>query len=527
VSDRITSALIGGKHVSSRNGTSHGGAGASQKPALEARGVSKTFDGQVVLRKVSLKVMPGEIHALVGQNGSGKSTLIKILSGFHTADDGSEASVNGRRLELGSPAAAREAGLRFVHQDLGVIGDLTVTENVLLGERYPRGFAGRIRWTEANALAKARLARLGLEIDPSARVGDLAPAARAGVAIARATSRWDTGSSVLVLDEPTAFLTGSDVATLFEIVRRISSAGQAVMIVTHHLDEVLGLSDTVTVLRDGRVVASEATDRLDSERLTRLIVGRDRACSNHTPTSTGSGREALRVAGLRGGSVADLSLHVHAGEIVGVAGHTGSGREAVAALIGGRAEPAAGQVFVDGRPLPGGDPRVAIAAGIGWVPGERALGIFADQNVRENLTVASHRRHLVAGRISVRAERAEAQKWIDALGIVTHGSDAPIRTLSGGNQQKVLVARALRRDPGILLLDDPTVGIDVGARSQIHDVIASRASEGTAVVLVSTDTEELVRLADRVLILVRGRVTAELLRGPHLTREAIDAAQLG
>jgi len=175
VSDRITSALIGGKHVSSRNGTSHRGAGASQKPALEARGVSKTFDGQVVLRKVSLKVMPGEIHALVGQNGSGKSTLIKILSGFHTADDGSEASVNGRRLELGSPAAAREAGLRFVHQDLGVIGDLTVTENVLLGERYPRGFAGRIRWTEANALAKARLARLGLEIDPSARVGDLDP----------------------------------------------------------------------------------------------------------------------------------------------------------------------------------------------------------------------------------------------------------------------------------------------------------------------------------------------------------------
>lgn len=511
----------------SRSSTSSDDAGASRMPVLDVRRVSKTFDGQAVLREASLKIMPGEIHALVGQNGSGKSTLIKILSGFHTADDGSEAFVKGQALELGSAVAARDAGLRFVHQDLGVVGELTATENVLLGEAYPKGLAGRIRWRDAHALAAERLQRLGLDIDPREIVSELAPAVRAGVAIARATSRWGAESSVLVLDEPTAFLSGSDVATVFEVVRRISSSGQAVMVVTHHLEEVLGLSDVVTVLRDGRVVASEPTRGLDAEILTRLIVGQEIPRASRKRESIDRGEYVLRATGLRGRTVADFSINVGAGEIVGIAGHNGSGREAVAALIGGREPRVAGQVVVDGAEVRSGEPRAAIAAGIALVPGERTLGIFADQNLRQNLTVAAHRRHVIAGRISVRRERSEAQEWIDALGIVTRGPDAPIRTLSGGNQQKVLIARALRRSPMVLLLDDPTVGIDVGARSQIHEVIADRAAQGAGVVLVSTDTEELVRLADRVLIMVRGRVVAELSRGSELTVEAIDAAQLG
>jgi ribose transport system ATP-binding protein len=503
-------------------------AATSVLPALDIRSVSKTFEGQTVLKGASLTIKPGEIHALVGQNGSGKSTLIKVLSGFHTPDDGSEAWVNGRELELGSPVAARDAGLRFVHQDLGVVEDLTVTENVLLGEQYPLGFAGRIRWGQAHEFAAARLERLGLDIDPREKVSDLTPATRAGVAIARATGHWEEGSAVLVLDEPTAFLSGDDVETLFDIVRRIAAAGQAVMIVTHHLEEVLVLSDAVTVLRDGRVVAARPTEELDKDSLTRLIVGQDVSYAGQHTAVVRDADYVLRASNLRGGIVDDVSLNVRSGEIVGVAGLTGSGREAVASLISGRAERTAGEVVVGDADVPPGEPLDAIHAGIAWVPGQRTLGIFADQNVRQNLTVAAHGKLVRrGGRISKRAERAETREWIEALDIVTRGPDAPIRTLSGGNQQKVLIARALRRDPKLLVLDDPTVGIDIGARAQIHEIIAERATQGAGVVLVSTDSEELVRLADRVLIINRGRVLAELVRGPELTVEAVDAAQLG
>jgi ribose transport system ATP-binding protein len=495
---------------------------------LDIRSVSKTFDGQTVLKQASLTIRAGEIHALVGQNGSGKSTLIKILAGFHTPDDGSEAFVNGERLELGSASAARAAGLRFVHQDLGVIGDLTVTENVLLGERYPIGFFGRVKWKEARALAASRLQRLGLDIDPRAKVAELEPAARAGVAIARATSRWDEASAVLVLDEPTAFLSGDDVETLFDVVRRIAAAGQAVMIVTHHLEEVLSLSDVVTVLRDGRVIANQPTQGLDKDSLTKLIVGQEVSfgAAEHPNSARKSGL-MLSCERLVGATAADVSFGVQPGEILGIAGLAGSGREALAALVSGRTSRVDGRVLVDGQEVASGDPLAAIEAGIGLVPGERVLGIFADQSIRQNLTIAAHERHVVAGRINARSERAETKEWIAKLGIVARGPDAPIRTLSGGNQQKVLIARALRRNPKVLLLDDPTVGIDIGARAQIHRIIADRAAEGTAVVLVSTDSEELVRLADRVLIVAHGRLAAEISRGPDLTVEAIDTAQLG
>lgn len=524
----MTLTANGDEMMARGHGLTQSGA-ADETPALDVRRISKTFEGQTVLKQASLKIMPGEIHGLVGQNGSGKSTLIKILSGFHTPDDGSEVFVNGQQLELGSPVAAREAGLRFVHQDLGVVSDLTVLENVLLGERYPTGLAGRIKWKDAAALVNSRLERLGLDIDPYTKVADIPPAARAGVAIARATSRWDSESALLVLDEPTAFLSGDDVQTLFEIVRRIASDGQAVMIVTHHLEEILDVSHSVTVLRDGRVVSAAQTGDLDQAALARLIVGQDVSYASHDPVDLAShGELALRATGLRGGTVDDISVDVRAGEIVGIAGLAGSGREALAALISGRAERSAGEVRVGDTRVASGQPLEAIETGIAWVPGERGLGIFHDQNVRQNLTVGAHGKLVNAfGRINTRAERRETKHWIETLGIVTRGPDAPIRTLSGGNQQKVLIARALRRQPKVLLLDDPTVGIDVGARAQIHSIIADRASKGTGVILVSTDSEELVRLADRVLIVARGRIVSELVKGPNLTAEAIDTAQLG
>jgi ribose transport system ATP-binding protein len=498
----------------------------SAETALEIRNLSKTFAGQRALDDVDVTVAAREIHALVGQNGSGKSTLIKVLAGYHQPDPGGTAAVRGRPLPLGSATAAHDSGIRFVHQDLGLILELSVLENLMVGCRYPTGFLGRIRWREAANMAGARLRNAGVELDVLAPVGSLGLAERTAVAIARALPQQ--GEKVLlVLDEPTASLPADDVERLFAILRRLRDLGNSIMIVTHHLDEVMRLADSVTVLRDGRKVVVTSTADVDTETLSRMIVGH----ALDTAPSRGSSSESigpamLRLEGLSGGTVVDVSADVGAGEILGIAGLTGSGREVIAAMVSGRVEHE-GCVEVDGTAIAPCDPRRALRAGLASVPGERArYGTFANMTVRQNLTVGSLRRHLRRGHIDRRAERRETTDWIERFGIVTRGCDAPIVSLSGGNQQKVLVARAMRLGPKVLVLDDPTSGIDVKAREQVHRIIEASASEGTAVMLVSTDSDELSRLCDRVLVLGRGRIRAELRRGVDLTPERIDHAQV-
>jgi ribose transport system ATP-binding protein len=494
---------------------------------LVLRGVSKSFNGRRVLDNVSLSLQPGEIHALVGQNGSGKSTLVKVLSGFHAPEPGARGWVNGVPLELGSAPAAQTLGLRFVHQDLGVISGLTSTENLFLGRSYPRGLGGRIKWAEAHRVAAERLAEVGLDVDVQAPVGQLEPAERAGVAIARATMD-DARLAVLVLDEPTAFLPAADVDRLFRIVRRIAARGHAVLIITHHLDEVLDVSDRLTVLRDGQVVACAGTSELDQAALARLIVGRDITTRDGERGGAVSGRPVvMSVKALRGRTIEDFSVDVSEGEIVGVGGLIGSGRESLASLISGRLVPAGGEVTALGRLIAPGSITDALKAGVASISGDRTCGVFANLKVRENLTVANQGGLTRFGRLSTRAERAEADRWIADLSIVTTGPDAPISSLSGGNQQKVVAARALRRQPRVLVLEDPTAGIDVGSKAQLHEILAERARAGLAVILVSTDSDELTRLSDRVLVFCHGRITAELRRGRDLTAENIDFAQLG
>ena len=498
---------------------------------LQLRHVTKSFGEQTALRDVDLSVSYGEVHALVGQNGSGKSTLIKLLSGYHQPDPGAEAELDGRPFQLGSTHAARAAGLRFVHQDLALVLPLSILDNMMLGRPYPVGLGGRIRWREAADRAGGYLRRVGVTADVRSPVGALSMSERSAVAIARALADTGQGRLLFVLDEPTAALPADDVDRLLQSIGRLRSEGHGVLLVSHHLGEVLGTADRITVLRDGRVAASVPSADVDQRRLTELIVGHSAPLQDAVERQSaahGDGEEeaVLRVRRLAGGRIRGLGFDVRAGQIVGVAGITGSGRESLAPLLTGGL-PHRGEIEVAGAVLAPGRPRRVVAAGVAAVPGERArLGVFPNLGVRANMTISQPERHRRWGRIARGAERDEVVEWIDRLGIVTQGPEAPMLSLSGGNQQKVLVARALRTRPKVLVLDDPTQGIDIGARAQIHEVIEGCAAEGIAIVLISTDSDELARLSDRVLILAAGRLAQTLERGPALTAKSIDVSQL-
>lgn len=493
---------------------------------LRIEHLSKTFPGQVALSDVSISVAAGEVHALVGQNGSGKSTLIKVLSGYHQPDPGASASANGEPLTLGDGHAASAAGIRFVHQDLGLVLSLSAVENIALTVGYQVGRGGRIRWRDEVRRTREALAVLGLaDIDVKAPVGDLPPSQRTAVAIARALVGWEDGAHLLVLDEPTATLPGDDVQRLFEVIHRLKERGMSIMYVSHHLDEVFELADRVTVLRDGKLAATVPVSELDHMRLVELIVG------HHIETTTAteahvSGQPLVTARRLRGGRVHGIDFDVYAGEIVGFAGITGSGREHVLALIGGQIPRDDGDVVVDGTELANYQPRQAIQAGVAFVPAERAVrGTVAPMNVRENMTITDVARHFLGGRLRRRPELDEARDWIGQLSIKTASTESMIGSLSGGNQQKVMFAKALRLAPKLLMLDEPTQGIDIGAKEQIHKLVDAASAKGVATVVASTDTDELVRLCHRVIVLADGRIRTTLV-GDHIATERIEHSQL-
>lgn len=499
----------------------------SGETTLRIEHLSKTFPGQRALTDVSLEVAPGEVHALVGQNGSGKSTLIKILAGYHQPDDdGAEAWVEGEPLILGDGTAAAEAGIRFVHQDLGLVGSVSAVENIALGAGYRTARGRRIRWRDEVRRTREALDRLGLAgVDVKAPISTLAPSQRTAVAIARALVGWEDGASLLVLDEPTATLPGDDVQRLFEVIQRLRQNGVSILYVSHHLDEVFELADRVTVLRDGRKVTTAPVADLDHLGLVELIVGHKIESASATEATAGA-EPILFLKDLSGGRVKHLDLTVGRGEIVGIAGITGSGREHVLPLIAGQIPRSDGDVTLDGKPVANYRPDHGIHAGIAFVPAERGVrGTIAPMTVRENLTITGLRRHFVRGRLSRKAEVGESKEWIDRLSIKTNGSEAPIGSLSGGNQQKVMFGKALRLGPKLLLLDEPTQGIDIGAKDQIHRLIDEAAAQGMATLVASTDTDELVRLCHRVVIMANGRPSATLA-GDHIATERIEHIQL-
>ncbi len=497
---------------------------------LKLRNLTKTFGGQAALHGVDLDLHYGEVHALVGQNGSGKSTLIKTLSGYHEPDPGAGAEIDGTSFELGSAAAAKAAGLRFVHQDLALVLSLSVADNMMLGRSYPTGRLRRIHRRLVESEARSALEMLGLQVDVRAKVGDLSMAERSTVAIARALADSQGRRSLIVLDEPTAALPADEVGRLLQAIARLRSEGHGVLLVSHHLSEVLEVADRVTVLRDGRLAASLHRHEIDQALLTELIVGHPVGASDsdarERKSPTLHSTPALSVRSLSGSRLSSLDLDIYPGEVVGVAGLTGSGRESIGSLLIGHTG-RTGMVLVNGRLLSAGSPQRAHKAGMVAIPGERSrYGIFPNLETRTNMTLSMLERHRRFRRISTRNEHAEVREWIDKLGIVCQGPESPILSLSGGNQQKVLVARALRMDPKVLVLDDPTQGIDIGARAQIHQVIEACARSGMAILLISTDSDELAKLSDRVVVLARGHAIRSLDRSDGLTAATIDIAQL-
>jgi ribose transport system ATP-binding protein len=480
--------------------------------ALAITALSKTFDGQQALRAVDFDVRPGEIHGLVGQNGSGKSTLIKILAGFETPDDGASAHIGEAPFALGDPAAAAEARLCFVHQDLGLIETMSITENIALTAGYATGSGRRIRWREERGRARAAMDIIGSDVDVETLVGDLPPVQRAAVAIARALAVAEDDGRFIILDEPTASLPRAEADRLFELVRTLAARGLGVVLVSHHLEEVLGVADRVSVLRDGVRVATLPAAGLGRDALATIIVGRE--LEAHVPTGRASTSSAvLSVRGLRGSRLAGIDFQIGPGEIVGVAGIVGSGREELAPILFGD-QPSDGEVRVGEQVLSLHGPEQAIAAGLALVPANRgADGLILDMTVLENLTLGDLRPYWRGGWMRRRAEREDGLRWIDQLQVRPRRPEAPVHTLSGGNQQKVLLAKWLRLKPTVLMLDEPTQGVDVGAKVEIYSAIEQAAASGAAVLVSSADPEELALLCDRVLVLRRGAIAAELQSG--------------
>jgi ribose transport system ATP-binding protein len=499
------------------------------QPLLTIEHLTKVFPGQVALDDVQLEIKAGSTHALVGQNGSGKSTLIKILAGYHEPTGEPIAVVHGtggdRGLQLGDGRAAEAAGIRFVHQDLGLVDTVSTVENLALGGGYRTRF-GRIDWKGETRRAAEELASLGFDdFDVRLPVGALAPSQKTAVALARALRGWEQGATLLVLDEPTASLPGADVQRLFQAIRRLKERGVAILYVSHHLEEVFEIADEVTILRDGRNVATMPTSELDHERLIELMVGH--VVERRRAVTTGDrGAVLLDVHQISGGNVRVLDVQVHAGEVVGVAGITGSGREHAIPLVTGQMPSADGRIYVGATEVPAFSPRAAIAAGMAFVSADRQRqGNFAELSVTANTTVSDVKRNSQGPRLVHAKEKAEAETWVAKLRTKTAGTDAPMATLSGGNQQKVLFARGLRLQPKVIVLDEPTRGIDVGAKEEIHSLIDQAAVDGSAVLVASTDTEELVRVSHRILIMRDGVIATELV-GDEITVENIERAQL-
>lgn len=500
--------------------------------ALSVRNISMTFPGTRALDSVSLEVPEGEVHGLIGHNGSGKSTLLKILSGVHTPDRGGEVLIDGTPLEWESPTFSAQLGLRVVHQNLGLVSELSVTENVLMGAGFSTTFGGRIPWRQEHARVAEQMARLGYQVDPKVHVGGLSPATRSAVAIARALMPRPgvPDARLLLLDEVTATMPEAEIDRLLELVATLRDRGVAILYVTHHLEEVLTACDTVTVLRDGRVVGQAPASDLSMTSLTDLLVGSSTwrehsSAKDHEPASPEVVmRNRLEVRHLSGEIVQDLSLTAEPGRIVGVAGITGSGREEVAQLIMA-ARPRGGEVVIGGTALPADTPTPTVRAGLALVPANRhANAVVPSQNIRENMTLNAIMSKKPLGLLTARSEAADVRRWISQLEIRSATPEGGMDTLSGGNQQKVILARCLHVAPKALILDEPTQGVDVGAVMDIHARIRAIAAE-TSVVVCSSDSLELESLCDEVIVLQRGRVVGRLV-GDDITEANLDRLQL-
>jgi ribose transport system ATP-binding protein len=484
-------------------------------PSLKVSNLSKAFSGHLALNDFNMTLLPGEIHALVGENGCGKSTLVKCLSGYFVPEPGARIEIAGTVLQPPfTPEKASTAGLRFVHQDLGLITQMKVMENLALGHGFETNAFGAIKWVTERKRANEILGRLDLAIDPDEKVTQLSMASRAMVALGRAIGTSARGVRVIILDEPSASLPMSEVQVLHDVIRRIAANGVSVLIVSHRMSEVFELADRVTAMRDGQHVGTFDTSSLTHDSLAEIIIGR-RLIQQDFNEPVNISREVsdrIEISDVSGGIVSGLTLSLERGEIVGLAGLRGSGRSTAARLISGVQLRVDGTVKVNGKEVPPNEVAAAVKGGIAYVPEERKdQAVFPLMSVSENLLLPQMGKFSSFGvSLSKRSMKREAVRMIDQFDIRPPIPETVMGSLSGGNQQKVVLARWMSLDPKLMILDEPVQGVDIGAKHEIFEMIRSASEDGMAFIVVDSDIENLSKICHRICIMSEGEIVEQI-----------------
>ncbi|MBD2438902.1 sugar ABC transporter ATP-binding protein [Nostoc sp. FACHB-110] len=492
---------------------------ATATPVLEMRGIAKRFHGVPALQGVNLTIYPGEVHALMGENGAGKSTLMKILAGAYIADEG-EIYINGQPVKITDPGTARQAGINLIYQELNVAPNLTVTENMFMGSELQRGqFLDR---KSMELEAQQVLDSLGASFSPQTIVGTLAIAEQQQVEIARALK---DNSRILVMDEPTAALSDRETERLFEVIRKLRNDGIAIIYISHRMEEIYALADRISVLRDGQYIGSLTREEISPQRLVQMMVGRSMQDFYEHQRQTNPGPVVLEVRNISDGrKVKPASFQLRAGEILGLSGLVGAGRTEVSRLIFGADRKASGEVLLNGKKIEISSPSDAIAAGIGYVPEDRKdQGLFLEMSSRKNIGLNRLKQDARGGLVNWVSVNKIAAEAVENFHIRLANLEIRAVDLSGGNQQKLLLARWLAINPRVLMLDEPTRGVDIGAKSEIYRIISDLAAQGVAILMVSSELPEIVGLSDRVLVMREGELVGELDNSPgkEITQEKI------
>jgi ribose transport system ATP-binding protein len=489
--------------------------GGAAQPILELRGVTKRFGGATALDNVDFELLPGEIHGLVGENGAGKSTLMKILSGVHTPDEG-QIILRGEPVQFSSPAEAKARGIGMIYQELSCMPALTIAENVFLGSQ-PTTTTGLIDWKRMRQEAAGSLGSLGIDVDVSSKLGSLSLGGQQIVEIARVVF---SGASIIVLDEPTSALSGPEATRLFAVMAELKARGTSLVFISHFLEDVLAVSDRVTVLKNSRKVATLPNTGLTKHQLIQMMIGRDADALAESyeggvtlpPPSTAA--PTLEVEGLTlTGEFADVSFAARPGEILGVFGNLGAGMTEVARVLFGRDQPTAGVVRLNGKPIAPKSTREAKKLGIAYLSENRRATIFPRHEIFKNITLA-HLDEIVGGIVRQPREVAIADDLVKRTGVRPPKPTLAAGNLSGGNQQKVVLAKWLTVQPKVLILNEPTRGMDVGAKREVLDLIKALKAEGVAVILISTEPETILAESDRILVMAKGQIAREFVGEP-------------
>ncbi|RHW42589.1 sugar ABC transporter ATP-binding protein [Neobacillus notoginsengisoli] len=492
-------------------------------PLVVMEGISKAFSGVRVLENVSFEINPGEVHALMGENGAGKSTLMKVLTGIYERDAGT-ISIKGKEVHFRDAKEAEEAGIAVIHQELNIIPYLSVTENMFLGKELTVGRFGIIRDKEMKRKTKEYLNRLGIEIDPEIEAGKLSVGQQQMIEIARAVA---ANTEVLIMDEPTAALTDREIEALFHVIASLKKHGVGIVYISHRMEEIFQICDRISVLRDGQFIGVKAVKDTSFDDIVRMMVGRQ--LGERFPTrDTLPGPERLRAEGLAiKGVFEGISFSVHQGEILGVAGLMGAGRTEVMEAIFGYRKPDAGKLYIDGKETAFKSPYDAIKAGIGFITEDRkSQGLVLDLSVRENFSLTNLNRISKNGIISDKKEADFIGDMIKKLHVKTSGGEQAVKSLSGGNQQKIVIGKWLGIHPKILILDEPTRGVDVGAKKEIYHLMNELSKQGVAIIMVSSELPEILGMSDRILVIHEGKAAA-ILNGPEADQEKIMQAATG